>query len=121
MPERIDEIVDVPGKVADVTDTQAVQIKERTIERDFQFIDQSDLVIVVYETEKTSPGVLSEALYAHGHDKPVYMAFPHAKSPFLERCATKMFGTVEELTDYLKGVPVSRKSGQPRQSDPPAC
>jgi hypothetical protein len=32
---------------------------KRTIERDYRFIDQSDVVVVLYMTEKVSPGVLA--------------------------------------------------------------
>jgi adenylate kinase len=62
-------------------------IKKRTIERDYQFIDQSDAVIVFYLTEKVSPGVLSEVYYAHRNMKPVYMVLSSQRSPFIEDAA----------------------------------
>jgi len=59
-------------------------IKARTIDRDYQFIDQSDAVVVYYLTEKLSPGVMGEINYAHRTQKPVFMCFPKGRSPFLE-------------------------------------
>lgn len=106
LPEKIDEIVDVPRTLAEITEREEGQVKERTIERDFQFIDQSDALLVIYATERSSPGVMSEIIYAHGHDKPVYAVFPYAKSPFLDRYATRVFKTPEEMVEYLDDNPV---------------
>jgi adenylate kinase/nucleoside 2-deoxyribosyltransferase len=77
-------------------------IKARTIERDFQFIDQSDAVAVFYMTEKLSPGVLSEIAYAHRTAKPVFMVFPYQASPFIEDMTTAIYKTPEELMDRLR-------------------
>ena len=77
-------------------------IKARTIERDFQFIDQSDAVVVLYMTEKLSPGVLSEIAYAHRTGKPVFMVFPFKSSPFIEDITTVIYKTPQELMDMLK-------------------
>lgn len=105
LPERIEDLP-VPTNVSEITETEATQVKERTIERDFQFIDQSNAVVVIYMTEKTSPGVLSEIIYAHGHDKPVFLVFPHARSPFLERYATGIFDSVDDLLEHLGQNPL---------------
>ncbi len=60
-------------------------IKIRTIERDFQFISQSDAVVVIYLTDKNSPGVMQEIGYAHRNQRPVFMLSKDEKfSPFLE-------------------------------------
>jgi len=84
-------------------DSKAKQIiKARTIERDFQFIDQSDAVVVLYMTEKLSPGVLSEIAYAHRTAKPVFMVFPFKASPFIEDITTVIYKTPEELMDKLR-------------------
>lgn len=77
-------------------------IKKRTIERDFQFIDQSDAVVVLYLTDKLSPGVLAEIYYAHRNQKPVFMVFPGKKSPFIEDATTFIEETFEELIPKLK-------------------
>ena len=75
--------IDLPDSVEKISDKVVAQISARTIERDYKFIDQSDFVVVIYLTEKVSPGVLSEIIYAHKHNKPVYMVFSSSHSPFL--------------------------------------
>ena len=44
--------------VSDINQDFNVQIKTRTISRDYQFIHQSDFVIVIYPTDKLSPRCL---------------------------------------------------------------
>ena len=77
------------------------QIKTRTISRDFQFIHQSDFVVVLYPTDKLSPGVLSEMNYASRYNKPVYAVYSHARSPFFENLCEQIFDTLEELDAFL--------------------
>ena len=77
------------------------QIKTRTISRDFQFIHQSDFVVVLYPTDKLSPGVLSEMNYASRYNKPVYAVYSHARSPFFENLCERIFDTVEQLDSFL--------------------
>ncbi len=77
-------------------------IKARTIERDFQFIEQSDAVVVVYQTDKVSPGVIAEMRHAHQSQKPVFVAFPGRPSPFLEYFATRIEPDVERLMPHLQ-------------------
>ncbi|MDE0301045.1 MAG: hypothetical protein OXN17_20630 [Candidatus Poribacteria bacterium] len=77
------------------------QIKTRTISRDFQFIHQSDFVVVLYPTDKLSPGVLSEMNFASRYNKPVYAVYSHARSPFFENLCEKIFDTVEQLDSFL--------------------
>lgn len=76
-------------------------IKTRTVERDFQFIDQSDAVVVFYMTDKVSPGVLSEINYAHRNQKPIFMVYPAARSPFIEDVATHIADDMESLMAHL--------------------
>lgn len=78
-------------------------LDDQTVARDYQFIDQSDMVIVYYPVKEPSPGVLSELIYGFSHDKEVYMVFPFEISPFLQYYCTEIFQTGEELIDYLKG------------------
>lgn len=92
---------DLPTSVRAITLKAKEIIKARTIERDFQFIDQADGVVVFYLTERLSPGVLSEILYAHRNQKPVFMAFPGARSPFLEDIATVIEPDVDSLMSVL--------------------
>jgi nucleoside 2-deoxyribosyltransferase len=84
-------------------DAKAIEIiKARTIERDFQFIEQSDGVVVVYMTDKLSPGVIAEMQLAHRSQKPVFLAFPGARSPFLEDIATVIEPDMESLLPHLR-------------------
>lgn len=77
------------------------QIKTRTISRDFQFIHQSDFVVVLYPTDKLSPGVLSEMNFASRYNKPVYAVYSHARSPFFENLCERIFDSVEQLDLFL--------------------
>ena len=77
------------------------QIKTRTISRDYQFIHQSDFVVVIYPTDKLSPGVLSEMNFASRYNKPVYAVYSHARSPFFENLCERIFDTIEELEAFL--------------------
>ena len=77
------------------------QIKTRTISRDYQFVHQSDFVVVIYPTDKLSPGVLSEMNYATRHNKPVYAVYTGARSIFFENLCDRIFDTLEELADFL--------------------
>lgn len=77
------------------------QIKTRTISRDYQFVHQSDFVVVIYPTDKLSPGVLSEMNYATRHNKPVYAVYTGTRSIFFENLCDRIFDTFEELADFL--------------------
>jgi nucleoside 2-deoxyribosyltransferase/adenylate kinase len=77
------------------------QIKTRTISRDYQFVHQSDFVVVIYPTDKLSPGVLSEMNYASRHNKPVYAVYSETRSIFFENLCEQIFDTFEELEDFL--------------------
>ncbi len=77
------------------------QIKTRTISRDYQFIHQSDFVVVIYPTDKLSPGVLSEMNYASRHNKPVYAVYNGVRSIFFENLCERIFDTFEDLKDFL--------------------
>lgn len=80
-------------------------IDSQIIGRDFQLIDQSDLVVVYYPTEKLSPGVLSEMMHARDRRIPVYMcSFPGAISPFLGILYQEAFETPEQLIARLTGL-----------------
>ena len=87
--------------LSDIDRNFRVQIKTRTISRDYQFIHQSDFVIVIYPTDKLSPGVLSEMNFASRYNKPVYAVYSHARSPFFEHLCERIFDTIEELEAFL--------------------
>lgn len=87
--------------VSDIDRDFSVQIKTRTISRDYQFIHQSDFIVVIYPTDKLSPGVLSEMNFASRYNKPVYAVYSHARSPFFEHLCERIFDTIEELEAFL--------------------
>lgn len=94
---------DLEGLPVEQLTPAAVEIvKKRTIERDFQFIDQADGVVVFYLTDKVSPGVLAEIYYAHRMQKPVFMVFPGNRSPFLEAAVAVIEPNVSDLLDRLE-------------------
>lgn len=94
---------DLPELATENITTRAKDlIKARTIERDFQFIDQADAVVVFYMTDKLSPGVMAEINYAHRNQKPIFLAFPHSKSPFMEDVAHVIKPSIDELMPALK-------------------
>lgn len=88
-------------KITDIDSRMIDQIKTRTVDRDYQFIQQSDFVVVMYPTEKLSPGVLSEMNFAYRYNKPVYAFYPYARSPFFETLCERIFTSVSELEDFL--------------------
>jgi adenylate kinase len=90
------------GKEETITSEIVSILDDQTVARDYQFIDQSDMVIVYYPVKEPSPGVLSELIHGFSHDKEVYMVFPYEISPFLQYYCTEIFKTGEELIDYLK-------------------
>ena len=97
-----DDMLNVPATMSELDDDVIEQIKTRTISRDYQFVHQSDFVVVLYPTDKLSPGVLSEMNYASRHNKPVYAVYSETRSIFFENLCDKIFDTFEELEDFLK-------------------
>lgn len=95
-----DEDADAP-RVSEMGEEVIEQIQTRTISRDYQFVHQSDFVVVIYPTDKLSPGVLSEMNYASRHNKPVYAVYPGTRSIFFENLCDRIFDTFEELSDFL--------------------
>ncbi len=94
-------------------------LEDQTVARDYQFIDQSDLVIVYYPVKEPSPGVLSELIHGFSHDKEVYMVFPYEISPFLQFYCTEIFPTGEELIKYLqKGGIIRSEQKKPSTRKP---
>ena len=80
-------------------------IDARTISRDYRFIAQSDAVVVIYLTDKQSPGVSAEMQYAYAHQIPVYLFFQGSVSPFLSQIANiyqndeDFFAALEEFAN----------------------
>ncbi len=99
---KLDEFSELPKLVEQLTPIAKEMIKKRTVVRDFQYIDQSDAVVVFYLTEKVSPGVLAEVYYAHRTQKPVFMVFTGNLSPFMEYATTHIETEIEPLMNRLK-------------------
>ena len=106
--EEFSEIV--PEEMEKLSSKAKSIIKARTIERDFQFIDQSDAVVVFYLTEKVSPGVLAEIYYAHRNQKPVFMVFPAKKSPFIEDAVSHIENDIDSLMKRLEDFAYPNKN-----------
>lgn len=101
--------VEVDGKVGEIKVSEVMSaindIKDQIVVRDYQLINQSDMIVVFYPTKVLSPGVLSEIKYGYTHNKNVYAIFPFEESsPFFEYYTTKLFKDVDSLLDYLKEV-----------------
>lgn len=78
--------------------------------RDFQMIDQSDMIIsLVPELEGGVPGLSSgverELHHAYEHGKDVYVIWKPKRppSPFITETATQVFSSADELLEYFKG------------------
>jgi adenylate kinase len=80
-------------------------LHSQTVSRDLQLIDQADMVVVYYPTDKVSPGVFTEMSHARDRRKPLYLcAFPGAPdsvSPFLGLFYTEAFPTPDEMLPRL--------------------
>ncbi len=90
-----------PSTISQIDETIIEQIKTRTISRDYQFLNQSDFVVVIYPTDKLSPGVLSEMNYASRYNKPVYAVYKNEPSIFFENLCERIFDTFEKLENFL--------------------
>jgi adenylate kinase len=86
----------------------APYLNSQTIVRDLQLIDQADLVVVYYPTDKVSAGVYTEMSHARDRRKPLYLcSFPGAPesvSPFLGLFYTEAFKTIDQMIPRLKEV-----------------
>ena len=102
------------GTMKDLSADLLASLNARTVVRDYRFIDQSDFIVVVYMTDKISPGVLSEVIYAGTHSKPVYMVYPDRVSPFLSEYTTVIFKTFAEMLEYLDSPDFKGKLAQSR-------
>jgi len=85
-----------------ITPSERGEIADQTVIRDYMLIDQSDMVVVYYPTDKTSPGVLCEIIYGSTNNKEVYAIFKERVSPFLKFHCTKVFADQESFFDYLR-------------------
>src|SRR5207247_10858868 len=56
------------------------QLSEATVDRDFRFIDQADVVVVYYPRKVASKGVDAEMAHARRTGKPIYLYSPESPS-----------------------------------------
>lgn len=99
--KKSEDLIEYP-KLFEQLNSDAIEIiKTRTVHRDYQFIDQSDAVVVFYLTDKLSPGVMGEMYYAHRNQKPVFVAFQGSKSPFLTNISYVIEDKPEDLYQHL--------------------
>lgn len=85
-----------------LTSADSSEIEDQTVIRDYMLVDQSDMVVVYYPTDKTSPGVLCEIIYGSTNNKEVYAIFKERVSPFLKFHCTKVFNDSDDFFNYLK-------------------
>jgi adenylate kinase len=95
------------GKTAvtfDIKEAEEVKddVNDQIVARDYQLIDQSDMIVVYYFLPVMSPGVLSEMTYGFTNKKNVYAVFKGQESPFFKYYSTKIFQDEEALFEYLK-------------------
>jgi len=79
-------------------------IRDQTVVKDFQLIDQCDFLVVYYFLPIMSAGVLSEMFYGFTNNKHVYVVFEGPESPFFKYYSTKIFRSEEELFDYFRRI-----------------
>lgn len=80
-------------------------IYDQIVARDYQLIDQSDLLIVYYYLQVMSPGVLSEMAYGFSNNKDVFVVFRGPESPFFHYYSTRIFKDEEEIFAFLEQRP----------------
>ena len=106
-----------PGGAFEIAPISARQILEVSYDidgqiyaRDFQLIDQSDMIIsFVPELAGGVPGLSSgverELQHAYEHGKEVFVVWKPKRepSPFITETATKVFRSIEEALEHLAG------------------
>lgn len=76
-------------------------IKSQVQSRDYNLIDQSDMIVVYYPTDLMSQGVSMEMKYSYDNNKNVYAIHPYEASPFFETLCEKIFSTPEECLEHF--------------------
>lgn len=76
-------------------------IQFQTVSLDYKFIDQSDIVVVLYPEAVPSHGVLSEVKYASAN-KDVYIVTTLEEDPFTEYEITGRFRSIDDLLAALE-------------------
>jgi adenylate kinase len=84
-------------------------VNDQIVARDYQLIDQSDMIVVYYFLPVMSPGVLSEMTYGFTNKKNVYAIFKGQESPFFRYYSTRIFPDEDVLLEFLKGRLMERR------------
>jgi len=90
----------------DVKEAEEVSddVNDQIVARDYQLIEQSDIIVVYYFLPVMSPGVLSEMTYGFTNKKNVYAVFKGQESPFFKYYSTKIFQDEDAILQYLAGL-----------------
>ena len=95
-----------PVPTAEMRAAAQPYLDSQIVATDLQLIDQADLVIVSYPTDKVSPGVFTEMSHARDRRTPIYLCgFPGAPgdaSPFLGLFPTRAFRSADELIEAIR-------------------
>jgi len=92
--ETFDEPADEVEEASKVMDTQIVT-------RDYQMVDNSDIVVAYLPGVELATGVICEIVRGYTYGKPVYTYHPHEASPFLAYHCTKLFTDENEFVQFL--------------------
>ncbi len=80
------------------------------VKRDYQLIDQSDIVVTYFPKIAPSSGTITEMNYANSSGKIVYLIWPNKKySPWTVHPARKVFASPAECLKELQKVAHQRK------------
>ncbi len=84
-------------------------VDDQIVARDYQLIEQSDMIVVYYFLPVMSPGVLSEMTYGFTNNKNVYAVFKGQESPFFKYYSTRVFQDEEAIIAYLSELSGGRE------------
>lgn len=77
---------------------------EWIVDTDLNFIDESDIVVMIYPNNQITIGTPCEMMYAHLKNKPIYMYVPdeYKNHPWINHMATAMFNDIIGLLCYME-------------------
>jgi adenylate kinase len=119
------QMIEYPVSVKQILEI-ASDIDGQIYARDFQMVDQSDMIIsLVPELTGGVPGLSSgverELHHAYEHGKEVYVIWKPARppSPFITETATHVFRTTDEaLAFFREGDASERRAGKAKNTSP---
>lgn len=94
--------VEVPSRQVDLATRY---LNSQTTSRDFQLIDQADMIVAFYPTKYVSSGVMAELFHARDMHKPKYTCrYQGRPSPFDKQIFGEMFNDEEALLGRLDSL-----------------